>query len=121
MKNLLLIISMILLDVVGCGPRNEEKEDYLNVSPNEVVLENYAGESGAFSVSTSLFSWTVKTDFASDEKWLEVKINKDSKDRDGEIIVTALSRNKYPIDRICFLNISAGGIERKVVVTQKGE
>lgn len=54
MKCILLIISMIVLDVVGCGPRNEEKEDYLYVSPNEMVLENYAGESGAFSVPTSL-------------------------------------------------------------------
>lgn len=122
MKNFLIILSMILLDVVGCGSRHQDEDDYLNVSPNEVVLENYAGASSSISVSTSLYYWTVKTGVVSDdEEWFKVKVIKDSKGRDGEIVVIAQSPNKNPIDRIGVIKISGGEIELNVVVRQMGK
>lgn len=116
MKNFLLVFTVIILDVMGCGPRrHEDPEPYLNVSTNQVILENQRGATGVIFVSSNL-KWIVVSNSG---QWL--KISPVSGNEDARIIVEAQSSNESPDGRVCTLTVNGGGMEREVLVYQMGK
>lgn len=112
MKSLLFAFAVILLDAMGCGSRHDVEDDYLNVTPSRVMLENQKGACGVISVSSNVH-WTVSKN---NGDWLEVSPN--SGDGKGEIIVTAKSSTESAYMRNSTIVIVGGAIQQRVDVTQ---
>lgn len=114
MKHLLLFFCVILLDVAGCSPHDEEK--FLNVSISEVFLDSEKGSSATFKVYSNT-DWIISCD----QGW--VIVNPSSGGGDKEISVIALSSNDGPyVDmRYCTVTVSekGGPIFKTIKVYQK--
>lgn len=116
MKYFLLVFTVIILDAMGCGSRrHEDPEPYLNVSNNQVMLENQEGATGVIFVSSNL-KWTV---ISKGCQWL--RFSPVSGNDDARIIVEAQSSNESPDGRVCTLKVNGGGMEREVLVYQMGK
>lgn len=115
MKSSLFVFTVILLDVMGCGPREHEEHDYLDVNPSRVILENHAYAYDTICVSSNA-NWKVASNY---REWLDV--SPELGKYNGVIIVYALSSNNSTHERSCTIILECGEIQRKVVVTQKGK
>ena len=112
MKNLLLACCMILLDVIGCGPRHDEPDDYFQVTPNTVMLDSRG--SGVTIEVESNTQWRISI---SGEQWLDVSPS--SGNNDAVIRLTA-QPNESIFDRSCRMFVIGGDVQREVRVYQAG-
>ena len=116
MKNLLFALFVILLDVMGCGPRHHEEDTpYLKVSPNALRLASHQDASASFSVSSNV-QWTI---VSNNGQWL--RFYPVSGQDDATVIITALSANELDIDRECTITIYGKNIYQEVTIVQKGK
>lgn len=115
MKNLLLAICVILMDVMGCGPKHREDPDYLDVTPNVVLLMDQQGSKGEIRISSNV-KWTIVAD---GNYWFDFE-PLSGKD-DGVITVTAKSTNLITNNRYGTIIIRGGNIVKVVSVGQKGK
>ena len=112
MKYLLFAVSALFLDMIG-SCRHTPEPDFLEVSPNAVMLDNRGG-SATIRVSSNT-RWSVAV---SGDSWLAVTPS--SGNNDAEIGLTALP-NESTRDRSCALIIIGGDEQQEVRVYQKGE
>ena len=111
MKCLLFALSVILLDVMGCGSRH--CDPYLNVNPNMIMFGQECSSSEITVLSNS--RWTI----AATSDWL--KISPTSGKGDAKILVSTLSSNESTYERSCILTISCEDIQQQVRVHQIGK
>ncbi len=116
MKSLLFVFTVIILDMLGCGPRRYHEEKYLNVNAIEVIIDNTNGARGNISVTSNL-NWDIIKKYGGE--WLDV--HPQSGNGNADIIITAKSSNESIYDRSCILIVYSEDIQRKVVVTQMGK
>lgn len=110
MKYSLLIITALLLDTIGsCRPTDP---DFLEVEPNEVMLDSRGG-SATIEVKSNT-QWNI----AVSESWLGVFPS--SGNNDGVIRVTVLP-NEATRNRSCTLFVTGGAMHSEVHVYQKGK
>lgn len=116
MKQFLFVFTAILLDVMGCGPRNNVPNAFLNVSPKYVIFNNEQFASVKITI-TSSSPWTA---MVSGEYFIELSplAGKDN----GTITVTALTKNESSFERTTKVIITNNeGEYQEVMVYQVGK